>query len=398
MSEISLEPLSYKNQCLHWTPGDFDLSKWAGDDPVYLYNLGQMKNRLEFMKKSWPEAEIFYAMKANSHPQVLRTLQKTGAGADVVSGGEIRRALENGFSPRQIVFSGVGKSAAEISFSVDLNLYQINVESVPELHRISQIAKQKNKKISVSLRINPNMSIDTHPYIATGLYENKFGIEISEWPGIKTLLKSNPLVELCGLSLHLGSQMLEFSGWQEALRKTKDFYLEMKKDFPTVERFDVGGGLGIFYDRQNLTGEEKLLQQYVEISRQELGSLKARIQTEPGRWLVAHSCLIVARVEYVKKTAHKNFLIVNTGMHHLLRPALYEAFHQFKPLRQFSGRSEETYDIVGPICESADFLGKSRRLPEVREGEHLVLMDTGAYGFSMSSDYNLQTPVSEICL
>lgn len=398
MSTHILEPLSYKNQCLHWNPGEIDLSRWAGEDPVYLYNLKQIQSRFELMKKSWPEAEIFYAMKANSHPEVLRTLKKSGSGADVVSGGEIRRALENGFSPRQIVFSGVGKSSNEISYSIDLNLYQINVESVPELLRISQISRQKNKKISISLRINPNMSIDTHPYIATGLNENKFGIEISEWPEIKKILKTNHLVELCGLSLHLGSQMLEFSGWQEALRKTKDFYLEMKKDFSTVERFDVGGGLGIFYDKQDFAAEEKLLQQYVEISRKELASLKARIQTEPGRWLVAHAGVILARVEYVKKTSHKNFLIVNTGMHHLLRPSLYEAFHQILPLKQIKGRDEQLYDVVGPICESADFLGKARRLPEVREGEHVVLLDTGAYGFSMSSDYNLQTPAQEICL
>jgi len=403
MSQTRTNTLHYQNGKLHW--GEVDLTPYGAETsktPVFLYDLKGITSRFRDLQKPWPETRIYYAMKANPHPEVMQTLQRLGAGVDVVSGGEITRALECGFVGSNLVFSGVGKSREEIELALQIKIHQINVESIPELKRIASIAKEKNTTVDVVLRVNPNVSIQTHPYIATGLHENKFGLEFGAWPEIKTIFQQNRHVKLVGLSLHLGSQMLEFEGIKEALRLTKPFFQEIQKEFRTLHRFDFGGGLGIFYDHHDMAEEERLLQTYAEVVKEELKELTTNrgleLQTEPGRWLVAHAGILLTEIQYIKKTSHKNFAIVNTGMHHLLRPALYDAHHQIFPLQQFADRKTETYDVVGPICESADFLAKARSLVECREGEVLCIADTGAYGMAMASNYNLQTKAKEIFL
>lgn len=398
MSQPQTEYLVYLNQELHFGPRRQKLSLYASDSPTYVYDLDFIKQRYLHLQSPWPQAEIHYAMKANPHPQILRTLSQAGAGVDTVSAGEIQRALENGFKPHQVVFSGIGKSIAEIDYAIDQNVEQINIESIPELQRIINRAKLKNKKVTVAFRINPNVDIKTHPYIATGLHENKFGLEMSAWPQIRELILNNPShLNFVGFSMHLGSMMLELDGFHEALKKYKAFFQDVRRDGFSINRFDIGGGLGINYLKQDLFAESELLSQYVEIVKSETQGLDIELQLEPGRWIVAHGGVLLSEIQYVKETPYKNFLILNTGMHHLIRPSLYGAHHEIYPMTLDQNRANKKYDVVGPICESSDFLAKDRYLQESRAGEFVVIADAGAYGASMASDYNLQKRPLEVC-
>jgi diaminopimelate decarboxylase len=364
--------------------------------PTYIYDIDIIRTRFQKMKKALNGVGIYYAMKANSNLELLKVLKSEGSKIDVVSGGEIDRALQAGFTPDDIVFSGVGKTVRDLSRAMELSIYQINVESIPELLRIIELAGAKNSKVAIALRLNPNISIDTHPYIATGLHENKFGIELSVLPEIQKILQThNDRIELRALSLHLGSQMLEFSGLREALRILKPVYKDLQIKFPSLQRFDFGGGLGINYETTDLFKEQQDLDSYAKVIFEELSDLKAELQTEPGRWIVAHAGVLLTQVQYVKETPYRTFLVLDSGMNHLIRPALYQAEHQILPLN-ICGSGRKAYDVVGPICESADFFAKNRELNEAQQNDFLVLADTGAYGFSMASVYNLQDLPEEI--
>lgn len=365
--------------------------------PIYVYDLDFLSQRYQSMSNALRNVRLFYAIKANPNVEILKHLKKLGAGADVVSLGEIKRALEAGFSAQDIVYSGVGKTRHEISEALRLGISQINIESLPELERVGTLARSLGKKASVALRLNPDIDIKTHPYIATGLKDNKFGMELSLVPELKTCLKSYAdVLDLVGVSLHLGSMMMEFSGYREALEKLKSVYRELQKDFATLKRFDFGGGLGIYYDRLDLELEESLLQDYAKITLETLGDLSCELQSEPGRWLVGHCGVLISQVQYIKETSAKKFIIVDAGMNHLIRPSLYEADHLIFPLV----KKDQTMkaDVVGPICESADFFAKDRTLMQVSEGEFIAVMDCGAYGFSMASIYNLQELPLEVCI
>lgn len=365
--------------------------------PIYVYDLDFISQRYEAMKKALGTTRLFYAVKANPNVEILQRLKKLGAGADVVSLGEIKRALESGFSVQDIVYSGVGKTRHEITEALKLGIYQINVESLPELERIGSIAKSMGKKASVALRLNPDIDIKTHPYIATGLKDNKFGMEFSLVPELVKCLKAHEdALELVGVSLHLGSMMMEFSGYKEALQILKKIYVDLQKQFPTLKRFDFGGGLGIFYDRLDLELEESLLRDYAKITLETLNDLNCELQSEPGRWLVGHCGALITQVQYIKKTSAKTFLVVDSGMNHLIRPSLYEADHLILPLVKSSENMKA--DVVGPICESSDFFAKDRTLGKVYEGDFVAVMDAGAYGYSMASIYNLQELPLEICI
>lgn len=365
--------------------------------PIYVYDLDFISQRFNAMAKALSGVRLFYAVKANPNQQVLQHLKKIGSGADVVSLGEIKRAMESGFSAHDIVYSGVGKTRHEITEALKLGILQINVESLPELERIGAIARSLGKKAAVALRLNPDIDIKTHPYIATGLKDNKFGMELSLIPDLMACLtKYSNSLELVGFSLHLGSMMMEFSGYEEALRKLKPVFVEMQKKFPTLKRFDFGGGLGIFYDRLDLELEESLLRDYAKITKDILSDLNCELQAEPGRWLLAHCGALITEVQYIKKTSAKDFVIVDAGMNHLIRPSLYEAQHLIMPLK----KKTETMkvDVVGPICESSDFFAKDITVGKVQEGDFVAIMDSGAYGYSMASQYNMQELPLEICI
>ncbi|WP_413561432.1 diaminopimelate decarboxylase [Bdellovibrio sp. HCB209] len=391
--------MEYINNELHFGPEKKNLSSLVANyvRPIYVYDLSFIKSRFKQMAEALAGVRLYFAVKANPNPQVLQCLKSLGAGADVVSLGEIKRALESGFAPEDIVYSGVGKTKHEITEALKLGVLQINVESLQELQRIGEIAEKMGKKAHVALRLNPDVSIQTHPYIATGLRDNKFGMELSMIPDLSACLKKYAQsLELVGVSLHLGSQMMEFSGYQEALVKLKESYQSLKKDFPTLRRFDFGGGLGVVYEKQDLALESRLLAEYAGITKGILSDLNCELQSEPGRWLVAHAGVLLTQVQYVKKTSAKTFVIVDSGMNHLIRPSLYEAEHQILPLVK-SGKMT-TCDVVGPICESSDFFVKDYSLDQVQEGDFLAVTDSGAYGYSMASTYNLQELPLEICI
>lgn len=374
----------------------------AGNGPFYVYDLAHIERRFRQMSEATARAgkpaQICFALKANPHPEVLRRLQGAGAGADVVSGGEIRRALECGFPPEQIIYSGVGKTIAEIDFALVSSVGQLNVESLPELRRIGERARNLKKRARVAFRLNPDVSIQTHPYIATGLAENKFGMELSLLPEIQKLIAEfSQELEPVGLSLHLGSQMQELGGFREALRRLVPVWKSLAAKWPNFRRFDAGGGLGVSYEAMDLEQDHALLQSYAQILREELAGLDCELQLEPGRWLVVHGGVLITQVQYVKPTSSRTFVIVDSGMNHLLRPALYQAQHQIWPLKQ-SAAAPVTVDVVGPICESADFFAKNYPMTPAQAGDYLAIVDVGAYGASMASTYNLQDLPREICI
>jgi diaminopimelate decarboxylase len=366
---------------------DLSLVAKSFGTPTYVYSFQRIAQKLSLLRDSFSaELNIHYAMKANSNRELLKRLKKLKVGVDVVSGGEIKRALECGFKGQDIIFSGVAKSVDEITFSLDNKIKTFNVESPGELERIGTIAKKKKQLARVSLRINPNVNPKTHPYITTGFRENKFGMDVTFLPELlKVFKKYHKNLELVGLDFHIGSQLLELKPYESALIKSVVIFknLRAQYNFP-LKSFDVGGGIGIPYKNEeaiDLTAYGKLVEKH-------LIPLQCEILCEPGRFLVGDSGVLLTKVEYIKKTPYKTFVIVNTGMHHLLRPALYSAYHRIFPLKRSPSKGESV-DVVGPICESSDWLGVKRNLGQVRENDILALCDVGAYGYVMASDYNL---------
>lgn len=375
------------------------------DSPVYVYHRQVLKARARLFLQAARESlgenfQVHYAMKANSHPEVLKILAAEGVGMDVVSGGELAFALSLGVPAAQIIFSGVGKTIAEIRQALKAGIYQINVESLPELDRIAEISRSEGRAIRIGLRVNPNVDVKTHPHIATGLRENKFGIEMSDLPKALELFKANSQMQLQGLSLHIGSQLFDFSGVREAVQKLLLLQNEIQQKGFALTTFDVGGGVGVDYT-QNGEGDVALLQKYFSVLRELLvpqgKAIAQKILFEPGRFLVARAGVLLTEVQYVKTTPYKTFIVCNTGMHQLLRPVLYEAFHRIEPLRLRAG-ARRAQDVVGPVCESADFLARGRELPPIEQGDWLAIAEAGAYGKVMSSQYNMFPAVREILI
>lgn len=365
--------------------------EWEQQGPVYYYSKKAIENRLalylEKLGKALPQGfQAHYAVKANSHPELLKLYAKHNIGADVVSGGELKKALDAGIPAAKIIFSGVGKTASEIRLALENQICQINVESPSELKRISKLAQEMAKKITVVLRVNPHVDAKTHKYISTGFRENKFGIDQDSISECLEVLKDSKNVSLGGLSCHIGSQLLDFSAFKEALQKLKKLHVEITQAGFPLDRLDIGGGLGIVY-AEDASADAQVLDKYCEVLKEELKDMKVKIQTEPGRFLIARCGVLITQVQYIKKTPYKNFLIVDSGMNHLIRPALYEAYHRVFPTLQRSGESFKA-DVVGPVCESSDFFAKDRDFTKVEEGDWLALADSGAYGFSMVSLYN----------
>jgi diaminopimelate decarboxylase len=391
--------LVYKNKLLCFGKKKSPLTTFVKNyqHPIYLYDWPSILERLEHLQKAIPRAEIYYAMKANANEKILRSFRSAGVGLDVVSGGELKKALRLGFSPQKIIFSGVGKTVAELELSIKKKIQQINVESIQELERIGQIAKRLKQKANIAFRMNPDVDALTHPYITTGIHENKFGMEESALPELLAILtKYSKYLELRGLTMHIGSQLRDLHPLEDALKKMLPLYANLRRHSFALESFDVGGGLGISYTDDN--DDLKMIDQYGALINRILGELQCRILCEPGRILVGAAGVLIARVEYIKTTPRKKFIVLDTGMHHLLRPALYQAHHRVLPLRQFSDRPSINYDIVGPICESSDVLGRNRMMSEVRAGEFLAIADVGAYGFTMASRYNEHELPKEILL
>lgn len=361
--------------------------------PFYLYSAATLTHHFQAFDGAFAQVPHLtcFALKANSSGALLRLLGRLGSGADIVSGGELYRALRAGISPEKIVYSGVGKTEAEIGFALKKKILLLNVESPEELCLIDRVAARLKKKAPIAIRVNPDIDPQTHPYISTGLKKNKFGINIQESLQQYRLARELRHIEIRGVDCHIGSQLLLTDPFLEAVRKLKKLIQQLIDLGIQIRYLDLGGGLGITYDRE----EPPRPREYARAIIQELGRGPYTLILEPGRVLVGNAGILVTRVLYLKKGEEKNFIVVDAGMNDLLRPSLYGSFHLIQPVVK-KRRRKITVDVVGPICESGDFLGKDRLLPRPEAGDLLAVMSAGAYGFSMSSNYNARPRMAEV--
>ncbi len=364
--------------------------------PLYIYSYHTLINHFVKLKTAFREIEplICYSVKANSNLAILKALVDKGAGLDIVSGGELFRAIEAGCPPEKIVYASVGKTDREIEEAIRGRILFFNVESLPELENINRIARSLNKIANVAIRINPDVEPKTHKFITTGKITNKFGIDFNNAYKIFLIRNKFANLNICGLHIHIGSQITESAPYVAAITKMVKFIAKLKKRGVDLEYLNIGGGLGIIYDKETPQTAENFAQNVLPL----LKEAKLKIILEPGRFIVGNAGILVAKVLYIKSTPKKKFVIVDAGMNDLIRPALYDAYHQILPLRMTDRgqRKTERLDVVGPICESADFFAKDRRLPSVKEGDYLAIMGAGAYGFSMSSNYNSRRRSEEV--
>jgi diaminopimelate decarboxylase len=367
----------------------------ATGTPFYLYSAAAFASRYRSFAAAFaPERPLIcYAVKANSNLAVLRLFAAHGAGADVVSEGELRRALAAGIAPGRIVFSGVGKTAQEMAAALAAGIHQINVESVPELHLLSTVASDLKLTAPVALRVNPDIDALTHAKIATGKKENKFGVDIEEAAAAYRLAGSLPGIRPVGLAVHIGSQLVDLDPYRRAFERLAGLVRSLREGGLVVERVDLGGGLGIRY-----RGEEPLdLADYARTVLGVFDGLGLALAFEPGRWLTGPAGLLVARVLYVKEGATRRFVVVDAAMNDLIRPALYDAWHDIVPVRRPPrGAALAPADVVGPICESGDTFAVDRDLPPVAQGDLVAFTAAGAYGAVMSSTYNSRLLVPEV--
>ncbi|MBM3255337.1 MAG: diaminopimelate decarboxylase [Candidatus Omnitrophica bacterium] len=362
--------------------------------PLYVYSYHTLIGHYLKLKEAFKEIDplICYSVKANSNLALLKALVDKGSGLDIVSGGELFRAIQVGCPAAKIVYASVGKTDREIEEALARGILFFNVESFPELENINRIASKLHKTASVAIRINPDVEPKTHKFITTGKITNKFGIDLKSAEKILLRCMSYPNVNISGLHIHIGSQITESAPFVAAITKMVDFIDRLKTKGLSIEYLNIGGGLGIIYDRESPQTAQKFAHKVLPL----LKKTGLRIILEPGRFIVGNAGILVTRVLYVKSTPKKKFVIVDAGMNDLIRPALYSAYHNILPLRAKEEARREKVDIVGPICESGDFIAKERRLPVVREGGYLAVMGTGAYGFSMSSNYNSRRRPQEV--
>lgn len=376
--------------------------------PLYIYSQHTLTDHFSKLDQALAPLEhlICYAMKANSNAAVMRTLANLGGGFDVVSEGELRRVIAAGGDPRKCVFAGVGKTEKEIEFALRKGIYSFNVESEAELIRINKVAARLKKKAPVAVRVNPNVDAGTHAKITTGTYENKFGIAFEQVEGVYARASKLKNLWLRGLQMHIGSQLTQVKPFELAVRKVTPLVEKLAKKY-NFEFFSIGGGLGIVYNPALESGDSGWWKsdsarailtpaRYAETLIPILKPLGLRILIEPGRFIVGNAGILVTRVEYVKRTGHKNFVIVDAAMNDLIRPAFYDSYHQIIPLKKRNGSATIPSDVVGPICESGDYFAKDRPLPKVGEGDHLALLSAGAYGFVMASNYNSRGLAAEV--
>jgi len=374
---------------------EVDLARLAADvgTPFYCYAASAIEDAYHAFTEAISDldAKIFYALKANSNQAVIATLARLGAGADVVSEGEMRRALAAGIPADAIIFAGVGKSAGEISAALEAGILQFNVESRAELERLSSQARQQGVVAPVALRINPDVDALTLRGISTGRAGDKFGIEIAQALEIARNIEAFPAVRLVGLAVHIGSLISDLEPCREAFARVAGLYREIASMVPTLRSLDLGGGLGISY-----RGEAVLdLQDYAAIARETTAGLGAELAFEPGRRLVGQAGILVTRVEYVKESGGRRCVVIDAAMNDLIRPMLYEAWHEIVPVVR-SEAARFPADVVGPVCESTDTFARSRDLPPLKEGDLLAICSSGAYGAVMASTYNSRALVPEV--
>lgn len=363
--------------------------------PFYCYSTAALTRNYRAFADAFAgqDASICYAVKANGNLAVIATLAQLGAGADVVSEGELRRALAAGVPADRIVFSGVGKTRAEMEFAVDTGIHQINVESRPELEALSDIAAAKRATVEVAIRVNPDVDARTHRKIATGKAESKFGIDLPHVPDVYARARSLPGIEPVGIAVHIGSQLTSLEPFREAFAKVADLVLRLRGNGIDIRRVDAGGGLGVVYAAE----EPPALTDYAGMIREIFGPLGCTLTLEPGRALVGNAGVLVTRILYLKQGLRKRFLVIDAAMNDLVRPTVYDAWHDIVPVREPSADAKGMpVDVVGPVCETGDSFAVDRMMPPAEANDLLAVCSAGAYGAVMASTYNARLLVPEV--
>jgi diaminopimelate decarboxylase len=387
----------YRGGVLHAEGVALDRLAAAVDTPFYCYSTATLTRHYQVFAGAFADvrALVCYAMKANSNQAVIKTLANLGAGADVVSGGELRRALLAGVAPDRIMFSGIGKTEAELAAAIDAGILCVNVESEPELALLSAVAVAKGRRADLSLRVNPDIDARTHAKIATGKSENKFGIPISRAREVYAEAARLPGVRVSGVDMHIGSQITELQPFDDAFVLLSEFVHTLRADGHAIDHVDLGGGLGIPYRHDNDPPPDP--EAYAAVVKRATRSLDCTLIFEPGRLIVGNAGILVTRVLYVKRAEAKTFVIVDAGMNDLIRPTLYDAHHDLCPVRQAPPDAPRIVaDVVGPVCESGDFLARDRTMVEPAAGDLLAVMTAGAYGAVQAGTYNTRPLVPEV--
>lgn len=386
----------YKRKKLYCENVEVSLLAGEFGTPLYLYSQRTFMEHFEKIKKAFAALDplICYSVKANSNLAILKALVDNGAGLDIVSGGELYRAEKVKCPPARIVYASVGKTEQEIEQAINYGIFMFNVESTAELVRINKIASKLNKKVDVALRLNPDVELKTHKYITTGKKETKFGMDEDTIWGIFRQEDIFSQVNIIGIHIHIGSQITQAAPFIKAIKKVDGFIKELRKNGINLKYLNLGGGLGIVYEKENPQTAQSFADKVLPL----LKRISLKIILEPGRFIIGSAGILVTKVIYVKNTASNKFIIVDAGMNDLIRPSLYEAYHEIIALNQKPKTKTQRLkksDVVGPICESGDFLGKDRYL-DVKEGDYLAVLGSGAYGFSMSSNYNSRARAAEV--
>ncbi|GLI33492.1 diaminopimelate decarboxylase [Desulforhabdus amnigena] len=383
----------YKNEELYCE--NIPLKKLAAEvgTPCYVYSHSTLQHHFNVFDGAFANVSHLtcYSVKANSNLSILRLFGSMGGGVDIVSGGELFRARKAGIPPERIVYSGVGKTVEEIDFALKEGILMFNIESTEELDAINSRAGILGCRARIALRVNPDVDPKTHPYISTGMKKSKFGIDVESALQAYEQAKNLDNIEILGVDCHIGSQLTEISPFVDALKRLRLLLDRLDAMGVSIRYLDLGGGLGIPYDQEAPPHPTD----YAQAILQELKGLSCTLIFEPGRVIVGNAGILLTRVLYTKKTESKNFVIVDAGMNDLIRPSLYGSYHQIQPLQRKSTETQ-IVDVVGPICESGDFLARDRTLPVVASGDHLAVMSAGAYGFTMSSNYNSRPRAAEV--
>ena len=409
VGRFGLHSFHYRDGRLHCEGVDLDEVANKFGTPLYVYSAGTILDHYRRLKAAVGDLEhlVCYAVKANSNRAILRLLAEEGAGFDIVSGGELFRVLAAGGDAGRCTFAGVGKSRDEIEYALTEGVFSFNVESEAELACINRIAAAKNVRAPIALRVNPDVEAGTHKYISTGRSENKFGIALDRIGNVYESAAKMSHIKIRGIQMHIGSQITQPRPFAEAIEKIAPLVRELKERH-AIEFVSIGGGMGIIYKRalesgagqwwHEHGGEESAfsVQDYAAAILPQLQSLGLKVLLEPGRFLVGNSGVLVTRVCYIKQAEERKFVIVDAGMNDLIRPALYQSYHEIISLRELRNDKREVVDVVGPVCESGDFFAQDRELPEFHEGDLAAIMSAGAYGFVMASNYNSRPLPAEV--
>ena len=387
---------AYKNGVLH--AEDVDLQVLAAEvgTPFYCYSTATLERHFRVMDGAFKDTDhlLCYAMKANSNQAVLKTMAALGAGMDVVSEGELRRALAAGVPARKIVFSGVGKTAKEMAFALREGIACFNVESEPELELLSSVAQRVGQRASVSIRVNPDVDAKSHAKISTGKADNKFGITYLRASEVYARAAALPNIDVTGVDMHIGSQITELAPFEQAFKLMGELVTRLKSEGHNIRHLDLGGGLGVPYRGDNDIPPHP--DEYAAMVKRTLGHLGLKYMMEPGRMIVGNAGILVSRVIYVKENEGKTFVVQDAAMNDLIRPTLYDAYHEILAVEESRNETSQEADVVGPVCETGDYFAKSRRMPKLEQGDLVAVMTAGAYGAVQSGTYNTRPLIAEV--